>query len=59
MHPKVREAVRQRTIPRECALALLRLKPEQQLSLAGEVLKKGLTMQEAWDSFRGLLGKEL
>ena len=44
LHPRVREAVRQRTIPREHALALLRLEPEQQLSLAGEVMEKGLTM---------------
>ena len=59
LHPRVREAVRQRTIPREHALALLRLEPEQQLSLAEEVMEKGLTMQETRDKVRGLLGKEL
>ena len=59
LHPRVREAVRQRTIPREHALALLRLEPEQQLSLAGEVMEKGLTMVETRDRVRGLLGKEL
>ena len=59
LHPRVREAVRQRTIPREHALALLRLEPEQQLSLAEEVREKGLTMQETRDRVRGLLGKEL
>ena len=59
LHPRVREAVRQRTILREHALALLRLEPEQQLSLAGEVVAKGLTMQETRDRVRGLLGKEL
>ena len=59
LHPRVREAVRQRTIPRDHALSLLRLEPEQQLSLAGEVLEKGLTMVETRDRVRGLLGKEL
>ena len=59
LHPKVREAVRQRTIPREHALALLRLEPEQQLALAEEVREKGLTMVETRDRVRGLLGKEL
>jgi len=59
LHPKVREAVRQRTIPREHALALLRLEPEQQIALAEEVREKGLTMQETRDKVRGLLGKEL
>ena len=59
LHPRVREAVRQRTFPREHALALLRLEPEQQLSLAEEVMEKGLTMQETRDKVRGLLGKEL
>ena len=59
LHPKVREAVRQRTIPREHALALLRLEPEQQIALAEEVREKGLTMQETRDKVRELLGKEL
>jgi len=59
LHPKVREAVRQHTIPREHALALLRLEYEQQLSLAEEVMEKGLTMVETRDRVRGLLRKEL
>jgi ParB family chromosome partitioning protein len=59
LHPRVRDAVRQRTIPREHALTLLRLEPEQQLALAGEVMEKGMTMQETRDRVRGLLGKEL
>jgi ParB family chromosome partitioning protein len=59
LHPRVREAVRQRTIPREHALALLRLEPEQQLALAEEVMEKGLTMQETRDKVRAILGKEL
>jgi len=62
LHPKVREAVRQHKIQREHALALLSkvngkvLEPEQQLSLAEEVMEKGLTTLETRD--RGLLGKE-
>jgi len=59
LHPKVREAVRQRTIPREHALALLRLEPEQQVTTAEEITEKGLTMVETRDKVRGLLGKEL
>jgi len=59
LHPKVREAVRQQNIPREHALALLRLEPYQQISIAEEVMDKGLTMVETRDRVRGLLGKEL
>jgi len=59
LHPKVREAVRQNTLPREHALALLRLEPGQQLKLAREVLEKGLTTPETRDRVRELLGKEL
>ncbi|MCW4050829.1 MAG: ParB/RepB/Spo0J family partition protein [Candidatus Bathyarchaeota archaeon] len=59
LHPSVREAVRQHTLSREHALALLRLEPEQQISLAEEVMDKGLTMVETRDRVRGLLGKKL
>jgi ParB family chromosome partitioning protein len=59
LHPKVREAVRQQSIPREHALALLRLEPEQQLELAREVMEGKLTTVEARDRVRELLGKEL
>ena len=59
LHPRVREAVRQQSIPREHALALLRLEPEQQLELAKEVMEGGLTTVEARDRVRELLGKEL
>jgi ParB family chromosome partitioning protein len=59
LHPKVREAFRQRTISREHALALLRLEPEQQITLAEEIKEKGLTMVETRDMVRGILGKEL
>jgi len=59
LHPKVREAVRCRTIPRDQALSLLRLEPEQQLVLAQEIMEQGLTMLETRDKVRTLLGKEL
>ncbi len=59
LHPKVREAVRQQDIPREHALTLLRLETDQQIALAEEVMKEGLTMVETRDKVRGLLGKEL
>jgi ParB family chromosome partitioning protein len=59
LHPTVREAVREGTISREHALALLRLEPEQQITLAEEVKERGLTMVETRDKVRGLLGKEL
>jgi ParB family chromosome partitioning protein len=59
LHPKVREYVRQHTIPREHALALLRLKPDQQIDLAKEVMEKNLTMRETRDRVRKLLGKQL
>ncbi len=59
LHPRVREAVRQQSIPREHALTLLRLEPEQQLELASEVMEGKLTTVEARDRVRELLGKEL
>jgi len=59
LHPKVREAVRQNELPREHALALLRLEPDQQIALAEEVMENGLTMVETRDRVRGILGKEL
>jgi len=59
LHPKIREAVRRRTIPRDQALTLLRLESEQQIALAEEVMEKGLTIHETRDRVRNLLGKEL
>ena len=59
LDPKVREAVRRRTIPRDQALTLLRLESEQQIALAEEVMEKGLTIHETRDRVRNLLGKEL
>lgn len=53
LHPKVREAVRQHTIPRKYMLALLRLESEPQIALAEEVMEKSLTMQETRDMVRG------
>jgi len=59
LHPKVREAIRQKKIPRDHALTLLRLKPYQQIALAEEIMEKGLTTPETRDRVRELLGKEL
>lgn len=59
LHSKVREAVRQRIIPREHALSLLRLESEQQLALAEEVMETGLTLVETRDRVRELLGKKM
>ncbi len=59
LHPKVREAIRQKEIPRDQALTLLRLEPFQQIALAEEVMEMGLTTVETRDRVRGLLGKEL
>ena len=59
LHPTVREYVRRRTIPRDQALSLLRLEPEQQIALAQEIIEEGLTMLETREKVRTLLGKEL
>jgi len=59
LHPKVREAVRQQSIPREHALALLRLEPSQQIALAEEAMETDLTIVETRDRVRNLLGKGL
>ena len=59
LHPKVRAAVRQRTLDREHALTLLRLEPEQQLTLAEEIMERGLTLQDTRDRVREILGRPL
>jgi len=59
LHPSVRESVRKNELPREHALTLLRLEPDQQIALAEEVMEKGLTLVETRDRVRGNLGKEL
>ena len=56
---KVREAVRRGEISREHALTLLRLEPEQQITLAEMIKEKGLTLVETRNKVRGLLGKDL
>jgi len=59
LHPKIREAIREQKIPREHALALIRLEPNQQIALAEEIMDKGLTTPETRDRVREFLGKEL
>jgi ParB family chromosome partitioning protein len=60
LHPKLREAVRRRTITPDHAHALMRLKdPEQQLTLAQEAQTKGLSVHETRQRVRQMLGKEL
>jgi len=59
LHPKLREAVRRRTITPDHAHALMRLKdPKQQLALAEQVQEKGLSVHETRQRFRELLGKK-
>ena len=59
LHPKVREAVRQRTLTPGHGNALLRLEPEQQLTLAEQTQAEGLTVKETRQRVREILGKEL
>jgi ParB family chromosome partitioning protein len=59
LHPKLREAVRHRTITPDHAHALMRLEnPEQQLALAEQVQAKGLSVHKTRQRVRELLGKE-
>ena len=59
LHPKVREAVRQRTLTPGHGQPLLRLEPEQQLTLAEQIQTEGLTVKETRQRVREILGKEL
>jgi ParB family chromosome partitioning protein len=60
LHPKLREAVRHRTLTPDHAQAIMRLKdPEQQLALAQEAQSKGLSVHETRQRVRQMLGKEL
>lgn len=59
LHPAVRMSVRRRTIMPGHAEALLRLEPEQQLSLLKEVEEKNLSVKETRRRVRELLGKPL
>jgi ParB family chromosome partitioning protein len=59
LHPKLREAVRQRTLTPEHGLAILRLEDaEQQLALAQEVIEKKLSVMETRRKIREMLGKK-
>lgn len=59
LHPAVRMSVRRRTITPGHAHALLRLEPEQQLSLLKEVEEEDLSVKETRRRVRELLGKPL
>jgi hypothetical protein len=59
LYSSLREAVRCRTLTSSRAHALLRLEPQQQLTLAEEVKAKGLSVHEKRQRVRQMLGKEL
>ena len=59
LHPKIREAVRQRSLTPGHGNALLRLEPEHQLTLAKQIQAEGLNVKETRQRVRELLGKEL
>ena len=59
LHLELREDVRHRTLTPAHAQVLLRLEPDQQLTLAQEIKEKGLTEKEAREKVRGILGREL
>lgn len=59
LHPKLREAVRHRTLTPGHGRTLLRLEPEQQLTLADEVQAEGLSVKETRKRVRQMLGKPL
>ena len=59
LHPKLREAVRHRTLTPGHVRALLRLEAEQQLTLAEEIQAEGLSVKETRQRVRETLGKPL
>jgi ParB-like chromosome segregation protein Spo0J len=59
LHPKIRVAVRQRTLTPGDGNALLRLEPEKQLFLVEQIQAQELTVKETWQCIRETLGKEL
>jgi ParB family chromosome partitioning protein len=59
LHPKVREAVRRRTITPSQGQYLLRLEPEQQLNLLKEIQTSKMTEKETRGRVRDILGKPL
>jgi ParB family chromosome partitioning protein len=59
LHPKLREAVRRRTITPDHAHTLMRLEdPKQQLALAEHIQAEGLSVHETRQRVREMLGKE-
>jgi len=59
LHPRLREAVRRGTLTPGHCQALLRLEPEQQLSLADQVMAENLSVRETRQRVREILGKPL
>jgi len=59
LHPAVRKDVREGTITPGHSQALLRLEPEQQLSLAEQVKAENLSVRETRQRVRELIGKPL
>jgi len=59
LHPRLREAVRRGTLTPGHCQALLRLEPEQQLSLAEQVMAENLSVRETRQRVREILGKPL
>jgi ParB family chromosome partitioning protein len=59
LHPKVREAVRRRTVTTSQGQYLLRLTPEQQLSLLKEIQTRKMTEKETRKRVRNIIGKPL
>lgn len=59
LHPKLREYVRRRTLSLSHCQALLRLEPDQQLSLANEIIERGLNEKQSRERVREILGRKL
>jgi len=59
LHPVVRKGVREGTITPGHSQALLRLEPEQQLSLAEQVKTENLSVMETRQRVREIIGKPL
>ena len=59
LHPKVRAAVRQRTLTPGYGNTLLRLETKMQLLLAEQIQAEELTVKETRRCVRAVLGKEL
>jgi len=59
LHPTLREKVRHRTLTPGHSQTLLRLEPEQQLSLAEEIEAEGLSEKQTRERVRDILGKRI